>query len=214
MFSIIAIQDQTGDPAHDLTTVEEVLAELGIAGDADTNAEIADQISLYSKIIATYCDRIFAKEYITETFVLDRGECLSWLPLSRYPVDTIYSVTVDGVELDESNWIVNPENGLLNHLIRGHWYGWRVVVTYVGGYDLPGDAPTALNRACVEFIKDRRPAGDSGSSVPVSSVRAIEDSGSRVEFFQSNAATGTTTNAAIPSSVADLISPFRKISVC
>lgn len=200
MYSIVTIADQTGDPARDLTTVEDVLLEIG-GGDDGT---IADQISLYSKIIASYCEREFAKELVVETFRLQSCEQPSVLPLNRYPVEEIYSVTIDGDEIDQDNYEIDPPAGLL-HYIDGAWSGKQVAVTYVAGYDLPDDAPAPLSRACVLLVKDGRAQAGRDTS-----IRAIEDDGSRVEY---NISSASSTQSTLPIGVAELLEPFRRMTV-
>lgn len=201
MFSVVAVQDQTGDPAFDLTTVADVQAELGIS---DDDANIQAQISFYSKVIASFCDRVFASEFVVETFYLGWGECLSALPLSRYPVADIYSVTTNGGEIAASNYVVDPVSGML-HRLCGQWHGQQIAVTYVGGYDLPGEAPAPLAQACIEFVRDKRLTQGRDPT-----IAEISDDGSSVRYWVPDKTTG---NQALPPGVADLIAPFRRLTI-
>jgi len=201
MFSVVTVIDDTGDPLQDLSAVEDVLAALDSAGGAEINQEIQTQITRFSKIIAQACDRDFSKEYVSEQFFLDRNMRVSKLPLSRYPVETVFSVFQDGVELASSNYQIDPETGLLHNFCG--WYGCNVVVIYTGGYDLPDNAPAALSQACINSVVQFQSAGTRDSG-----IRALEDQGTRVEYF--GASTGGAQSSSLPTDIWQLIAPFKK----
>lgn len=163
--------------ANALTTVERVCRALGIAvptGDALTDLE--QQIAQASDAIARYCDRNFLKATVTEKV---RGYGSQVLRLSRYPLVSITSVTLDGTAVDSSAWDTTPQEddaarGELRHL-TGCWE-WTAdfdrdsaapeqrarterplyTVVYVGGYVLPGGSPRTLpydiERACIQTV--------------------------------------------------------------
>lgn len=200
MYTILQVIDETGPPAFDLTTLQAVKDELGITN-TTSDSSIESQISLYSGIIAAYCDRVFAIENVTETFVLDRNECPRVLPLSRYPVNEIYSVEIDGSEISTTDYEIDY-SALLHHL-GGLWHGKRIAVNYNGGYDLPDGAPASLARACIEFVKDQRLVQGRDPT-----IREVHDGESGVSYWRDEAS-----NKALPSIVMDLLQPFRRISV-
>lgn len=202
MYSKLEVIAETGDPAFDLTTLQAVKDDLGITVSTYDDA-IESEIHLFSKIIATYCDRTFAVENVTETFVLERGECPRILALSRYPVNEVYSVEIDGVEIDTDTYEVDISGLLRNDSER--WWGTRIEVTYNGGYDLPDDAPAALSRACIEFIREKRLTSGRDPT-----VREIEDQGTRVSYWVGSLASGS---QAFPPGVADLLEPFRRLAI-
>jgi hypothetical protein len=202
MYTILEVVQDTGEPQFDLTTIADVKTELGITS-SSLDDVLQDQVTLYSKIIASMCDRVFANQTVIETFVLGYRECPTSLPLSRFPVVAVDTVEIDGTEISAANYEADPETGLL-HYICGHWYGRRVEVTYNAGYDLPDDAPAPLARACVEFVKDQRLTQGRDPS-----IREITDEGQTVSYFSSASVSGT---GALPQTVADLIAPFRKMT--
>lgn len=166
-------------PANALTTVATLAAELGISTPASSSAAEVDlerRISVASDLIEAFCGRKFYKGTVTEK-VAGFGEAT--LRLSRYPLVSITSVTLDGIAVDSSAWSATPQQddadaGLLRHLF-GSW-GWTAeyqqgaapelragteqrlyTVVYVGGYVLPKDdsvgtsrtLPHPLEQACL-----------------------------------------------------------------
>lgn len=166
-------------PTNALTTVATLAAELGISTPASSSAAEVDlerRISVASDLIEARCGRKFYKGTVTEK-VAGYGEAT--LRLSRYPLVSITSVTLDGTAVDSDSWSATPEQedadaGLLRHL-DGCWE-WTArlqggaspepragterrlyTVVYVGGYVLPKDhsgptprtLPHPLEQACL-----------------------------------------------------------------
>lgn len=150
----------TPSNTFDLTVKATVKLELGISDTAQD-----DKLELWihqaSGIFAAECNRVFAKETVSEQFRLTRRYPVDWsnqeaLPLSRYPVGTITSVTADDVVLDVADYEVDPGSGLLYLLsagVRSSWTAQKVVVVYAGGYALLGELPQEIERAVISLVK-------------------------------------------------------------
>lgn len=141
----------------DLTTVADVKSDLGITG-STYDTILARYVTESSVDLASACNRVFARETLSELFRLaaDRPS----LQLRRWPVSSITSVTVDGTGLASTDYEVDAESGLLWRLngdCRIDWPGGKVVVVYVAGYDLAGsvstNAPKDLQKAARAIVK-------------------------------------------------------------
>lgn len=138
---------------QDLTIAATVRDEIGAADVSD--ATLARWISEASDRIADYCDRVFGKETVTETFVLDPCESRQTLFLTRTPIVSIDSVTAGGSVLATTDYRFQAKTGALTRTSTRHWCGVTVEVTYSGGYDLIGTLPRSIEQACLMLIADR-----------------------------------------------------------
>ena len=105
---------------------------------------------MQSRLIAEYCNRRFGRAEALETFTFDRGETMlprQALVLKLYPVVEIAEVSNMGTAGD---YHFDPPSGRL--WCPGGWGNETVAVTYMGGYDLPEQAPARLQRAIIEAI--------------------------------------------------------------
>jgi hypothetical protein len=207
MHSIITVVPATDGPNFDLTTLADVKAELDITGTTQDTA-LSAQITTWSKVIADYCNRVFAQQHVIETFTNSirpqPRERLGELVLSRFPVASINSITVDTVALDATDYEFDAEQGMVWRTDGCVWRG-KVAVDYVGGYDLPTDAPAALSRACIELVKVQRFMATRDRT-----IREVAHGDARVAYFGPQ---GAATGGALPPNVIDLISTFRRIPV-
>src|SRR5262245_32199460 len=112
--------------SYDLTTVENVKHYFGvpIMTDDPNDARLQALITLQSKVIADYCDRVFAKEkvsekiYVTQTLSTGDATTVTNVPLHRWPVISIESATRDGTSLVEGDdFVVDNESGTLRGTI-------------------------------------------------------------------------------------------------
>lgn len=148
----------TPAPAIDLTTVAAVKAELAVSGSGD-DAWLADAITRASATIRRWCNRVFAAETVRETYRLARP--VPELLLSRLPVVTIASVTVDGTALPAPVYEADTEKGVLYHLDSRRrflcWSGDVIDVEYTAGFALPGAAgrtlPEDVEKAAIALVK-------------------------------------------------------------
>jgi hypothetical protein len=203
MYSIVTVIDRTAEAVPDLVTVEIANAALDIEADTASDAQLADEITACSLTIATMCNRVFAKQDYRETFVFHSGEATAVLTLSRYPVDEIAEITLDGMAVNETEYEIEPSSGMV-YRIGGKWSS-RVVVTYTAGFDLPDDAPPQLARACLVMLCEQRNAIGRDDN-----VRSLTHGDEAITFF-STAETKPQSEAM--ESVAGLIAPFRRLAV-
>lgn len=155
-----------------LTTLDRIKLELSISGgtsDDLLNARIASA----SSVINGLCFPSLKRETVIETFYPDHyGERADRLILDHSPVSSITSVTVDGTALtdvvivddvvtDLAEWRLDGDKLRLRRQTtagrHSHWsFRTSIVVAYVGGYLLPGEAerdlPFEIEDACVELV--------------------------------------------------------------
>lgn len=141
----------------ELATLAAVKNDLAITGSAD-DATLESLIDQASAAITTWCNRVLARETVTETFRL--GRKVSSLILTRLPVGTINSVAEGADTLVSTDYEVDSEPGILRRLdAAGGYMDWPGVVIAVGydaGYLLPRDAGTTLpgdiERAAITLV--------------------------------------------------------------
>jgi hypothetical protein len=157
MFRII-----TPAVSKELTTLENVRWEM--------NDQLLDatQVNRYirqaSAAIVNYCDRPFGRETVFDSF-RPTGVLRDQLFLTRRDVQSITSVSEDGLVLDPADYEVNSPAGIVYRLsdgARAVWGGWSirsnsiVEITYVAGWLLPrddnSDLPADVERACLSLV--------------------------------------------------------------
>jgi hypothetical protein len=146
--------------SYDLTVIETVRAELGIA-DRSEDENLARWVTQASHVIAEYCNRTFARETVSETFRLASRN--SDLLLSRYPVVLIASVVENGETLAASDYEIASESGLLTRLRDDTptcWPPGKIVIEYAAGYTLLGDLPYGIERAAILLVNQYRFAAE------------------------------------------------------
>lgn len=150
-----------------LTTVERVLMESAIFTGADPQL-VQAKILEASSDIGLRCWPTLYRETVVETLYADLCDpCAEWINLSVWPVATITSIVVDGVEIDPAEYRLDNERRRVrrqNPVGYTGWYGWpygwpvqgSLAVTYTGGYLLPGqpgrDLPPSLEGACIDLV--------------------------------------------------------------
>jgi uncharacterized phiE125 gp8 family phage protein len=144
--------------SHDLTTLAAVKAELEIA-EAGSDALLAALITQASRAAARHCNRVFAREAVTETLWLSGARPVA-LPLGRYPLAAVAAVREAGALLPVESYAVEPARGLLLRQAGGRPVAWggRIEVDYTAGYALPGvgagrDLPEDIERAALELVR-------------------------------------------------------------
>ena len=172
-----------------LVTLFDLKTALGF-DQSDTTKD--DQLELLIKWssgeIATLCNRVFAQETIEETF-RDTNGMTGDLYLSHYPIKQISSVTDnDAVLTEDIDFEVDVRPGKISSL-TGSWTG-PVVVSYVGGYELPFDGSSttasaiALAQAAMLLTKEAYYAVVRGDAT----VRMIGHKETSIIYFDPNAA--------------------------
>jgi hypothetical protein len=174
------------DPAtsQDLMTLEDIKIMFGIpATDTSQDEQFQLLITIYSDIIATMCNRTFAKEKLTETWrdLQDNRVFLSHYPVAS--IDDIESVECPrGTIMDPSGYEIEFKSGKIE-LYQSQ--SEPIVVTYTGGYDLPEEAPPALKQALIISIREERRQMQIASAA---GIRSLSHKESRVVYFDPNAA--------------------------
>jgi len=219
MYSIFDLVDTTDELEQDLITLEDAKTELGVTGTSQ-DAAISSRITRASKVIAEHCNRQFALASAEETFVFHGHHAFYHhhgvpqehaLILTLYPIVEIASISLDGLDLDASAFDVQPEEGMIRLIDCGRWHG-RVIVTYTGGYDLPDDAPGALQSACIELVRQYSNAASSASSAGASGIRSVTHGDETVTFDNSSSSSSSSSSSRTGFSQAliDLLAPFRR----
>ena len=175
--------------SYALLTLDEAKLILGITpSDTTEDAQLQLWIDQYSDVVATMCNRVFAKEKVAETW---RGDSMPFdcprLFLTHYPVADadIESVeSPDGSTIDSA--VYDVENGSGKLRLNGAW-SEPITVTYTGGYDLPDEAPQALKTATGLLIQAARIEMTRNKT---SGVKSISHRESRVMFFDVQQMTG------------------------
>jgi hypothetical protein len=138
--------------SYDLVTLEAVKAyfAIPIVTDDPNDAKLQLLITFQSKVIADYCDRVFAREKVSEkiyTSGLDEiGKSIA-VPLTRWPVTSIESLSLDGSDI--TDYKLDAKSGVL----RGNFVGSELDVAYEAGYLLPWNAPGPLSLAVIDMVR-------------------------------------------------------------
>lgn len=138
-----------------LVTLAAAKTELDITG-SSSDAALGARIDDISAEIAGLCNREnFGSARVEERLSVRRGT--KWpLWLRHWPVTAIISVTEDGTPLETTDYLLGEKRQLLRRDAQnGHIIPWRaceIVVTYDGGYNLPGDCPGDLRRAALLLL--------------------------------------------------------------
>lgn len=132
-----------------------VFAELGIATPTDAQtAQMEIVIGQASALISSYVDRQLAEEDVTDHFRQPIGDTLQ---LSRFPVSNILQVMESGAEITPDDWELDDVTGQLWRISGTDRADWscsgNTTVTYTGGYFLPDDLPTDIQRAAIDQAK-------------------------------------------------------------
>ena len=116
-----------------LLTLAEARAQLGGIATSLTDPVLTTHIAQVTALVELALNRVLPQDRVIETFHVGgwREFCLS-----RYPIKTLHSVTVDGVELtvDTDYDLTEPEAGIVR--ISAGLSGWDG--GYLGGYALQG----------------------------------------------------------------------------
>lgn len=158
MRSIVTVASPASDTA--LTTLARVKLELDMT-DSASDAILQDKIDEASDDIEAALGFRLVRESAVETFWHEQYDMApEKLVLDRTPVASIASVVVDGIAIDASSYRLDPHTGELFALCNGYpsvWIFWQsVVVTYDGGYIMPGQSnstlPKGIEGACVALV--------------------------------------------------------------
>ena len=177
--------------SYDLVSLDEIKLWFGILPtDTSQDAILNQYISSYSDIIATYCNRTFGYETVSEIWrctEYDEINAMKRLFTSHYPIDEAAPITLEspsGTILDPSSYLVEWKSGKVEMLQA---CSEPITVTYAGGYNLPNEAPWALKQAAAFLIREGQALM---LRLGVSGIRSISHKDSRVMYFDINQLTG------------------------
>jgi hypothetical protein len=152
-----------GGAAYDLTDLATVKSELNITN-GDTDALLRGYISRASAAAASYCNRVFPVETITDEIWTHRDPTpgrivgkFEPLTLSRFPVTSVTSVVENSITLvDRTDFRVDYDKGQLIRLgtagVPTLWPVTLIAATYAAGYEtIPGDVVDAV----IRMVKNR-----------------------------------------------------------
>lgn len=200
--------------SYDLTKLATVKAEIG---DNDDDALLSVFITQASNAIAKYCNRVFAKETVAETFRPQArfgyyrspgfSAAADGICLSRYPITQIISIVENDVTLiTDTDFEIDSESGIINRLCGDRFTSWthygKTVVTYTTGYDLPDGLPSGIERACVLLVKQYAASGDRDPMVRSEKTDGI----GQTDYF-------TGADSGFPPEVTGLLMQHRKPSI-
>lgn len=202
MRKIFTVVESTGSGQGDLVSLEDAKLELGITGTDDDEA-LAKDITRVSKAIGDYCNRLLSMEDVVETFIFDALECVPTgqpLVLRQYPIDEVSEIKLNGVVYD-GDFDIDKESGLA--WMDGGWSG-RVEISYSGGYDLPDDAPAALQVAALEVLTARQTISDRDPS-----LRSVTHGESTVSYWNST----SSSTSGFTTDVINSLAKFKRLVV-
>jgi hypothetical protein len=166
--------------SYDLITLDDLKIALNISG-TDKDPMLTGIIERISMEVAALCNnRVFGREHVVETFT--EVSCDSHrLFLARYPLKWPDINTINGTP-------VVPNGDML---LDGLWgklttttgvFGEGITLDYSGGYNLPAEAPPALQQAVVALAREAYYASLRGDQT----VRSLSHKESRIIFFDPN----------------------------
>ena len=139
-----------------LASLDALKSELGITT-SDKDEYLGDLLDQSQATIQSYLRRVLWVETVSEVFRDAEIPVDGPVWLSRWPGNTVTSVTVDGNAV--TDFEVDPDNGALYRLDadgdRLYWQTGslrKMVVVYTGGYDT---IPADIQRAALDLSKSR-----------------------------------------------------------
>ena len=210
-----------------LLTLEEAKIMLGIdAADTTGDAQLQMLIDQNSAVIATMCNRTFAKEKVRETWrclgepcdcidgVSSRRVFLSHWPVKEEDIESVESPR--GTALTAYDYEIEERSGKITLYSST---SEPIVITYTGGYDLPDEAPDDLKQAAGMLIRQYRTEAAQAATTG-SGIKLLAHKESRIMYFSpKDMAGGTTTSSggggssAVNNSVNNLLAHYRRIEV-
>ncbi len=183
------LEATTAATVTQLTTTARVKEELGLTENT-YDARISSLIDDASDHVVRYIgvredsrgSTTLGVETLTETFRLEKATDI--LRLSRFPLRSVTSVSVDGTSVDAADYEAQEETGYLYRLSGGERVSWdcgKTVIVYEAGHRLPSQSertlPRDIERACISEVRSlwfgsqRNPHLRSEQTVGVKSVQ-------------------------------------------
>lgn len=199
--------------SYDLTVLDTVKSELNIT-DTSQDAALSVLITQASGECAAYCSRVFGRETVQETFRADaierqRQEVQEKFILRRYPLESVTSVVIDGETLDPTLYESENDGSLYRLDSSGNEISWRfrkLVVVYVGGYELLGGLPSSIERATINLVKLMQSATSRDPLVKQESIPGVGE-----WQYWVGGIPGSVGN--LPPDIQAMLDPYRWISV-
>jgi hypothetical protein len=191
----------------DLVTLPEAKMLIGVsANDTSDDAHIQLLIQIASDQVARLCNRTFARERVREEW----RELASGLRIfpHHWPIAT---ADVETVESPEGTFLASTDYEVEEYSGKISYYGGftePVVITYTGGYILPGGAPAALKNAVGLLIWQQRLRTTSAAA---GGIRMLAHKSARVVYHDPNKILAAALGAAktpMGSDVMQLLSHF------
>jgi hypothetical protein len=198
--------------AEDISLVSLHDARIGLnmtGVSADTDRQVELMVRWASSEIARFCNRVLAQETVEETFLEINAQRVF---LTRFPVKTIETIYENGILLTSADYEIDAAAG---KLVKPDLSAWTVpiVITYTGGYDCPNEVPPDLAKAAVLMTRSAYYAAVRGDA----SIRMVSHKGSRVMYFDPNAAaakqTSSSSGATMTRAVTDLLTRYVRYIV-
>lgn len=201
-------------PATSRQLVELSYARLMLGLDTTEAADAVLQALIDSASAAAerWCNRRMIREGVTETWRLPQSQESLWL--TRWPVDTITSITEDGVALTSAYWEVDEDTGRLYRLDgsdgRARWSAKKTVIVYTGGYrpddDTGADLPDDLRDGVLAIVKSGWFARDRDPY-----LRSEEMPG--VARYTYGFGSAASSDSGLPPEAESLLAPYRRFAI-
>lgn len=208
------------EPAQNISLVSLYEAKLALGLSTSTDEETNDKLELMIKWtsaeVAALCNRTFAQETVEETFIELDSSGANRLFLSHWPVTNIDSINDNGNILEEDvDYNLDANSGILTRL-GGVWNQGAIVI-YTGGYDLPNEAPIALQQATVLMVKEVYSSSTASSLASGgAAVRMVAHKESRIMYYDPNKASSSNSSSSgspAKRAAADLLKHFMRFWV-
>lgn len=199
----------SGGVVYDLTTLPVVKADLGITTGTD-DLFFKGLISRASAAAASYCNRVFPVETVTDEFFPICGPGLSVLSrdrapltLSRWPIVAVTTVTENAVVLVAgTDFRIDYDKGQLIRIDSSgnpsYWPNYQLAITYSAGY---ATIPYDVIDAVIRMVKNRWFMRTRDSSLRQQAIPGVIEQ----QFW---VATGAEAGAMTPD-VVDLLDGYR-----
>lgn len=188
-----------------LISIEAARVAIGLADD-DTSQDAALQalIDQASAAVASFIGQPLVRQTYRET-VWARSASDS-LMLSRFPVESIASVEIDGASIDADGYRVELATGIVHRRTPTrcgpYWPAGETVVEYAAGYELPDGLPADIQRAVILML---RQAHSASGRDPL--LRSEDTDGvASFSYFAAGA-------AAVPLEAQALLLPYQIVAV-
>jgi hypothetical protein len=196
-------------PATDysILSLSELRQAIGLDMDDITYDLQLTQVGLQiADIIASLCivpqiaaaRKTIKQETITETFF--PSSWVNGLLLAKRPVTEITSIFTPTDTIDPTTYMINPSSGIIYRLDNDCWSVWpRLSVTYTCGW---ADVPYEIKLAASKLVASIWQESSRDSSVKRDRVEGIGET----EYWSAQ-------SSVIPSTVTDLLAPFKNVII-